>query len=310
MAAILVYSAKQDLGIELLSKAKEIAAAKGLEVAAAAFGSMDAGLYAARGAKVFTAANPELASLDASVLADALAQIAGKADAKVILVDSSRRGKELAARLAQKLDAACITDVNVIDIKDDGLTCARNAFGGATVAVQSAKTAVQVIAVMPHSFEAAAAVGSGTTVAVELALKPGRLKVTEVKDKNQGTVDLEGADVLVCVGKGLSSQADLKIAEDLAAALGGLVACSKPVATDQKWMPEDRIIGLSGKKAKPQIAICLGISGQVQFTVGIRDAKCIVAVNSDQNAYIFQMADYGIVGDLHQIVPALTAALK
>ena len=129
-------------------------------------------------------------------------------------------------------------------------------------------------------------------------------------DKGQSSIDIEGAEILVCVGKGLTSQDDLKMVEELTQVLGGMVACTKPIATDEKWLPEERIIGLSGKTSKPNLAICLGISGQVQFTVGIRDAKTIVAVNTDQNAYIFQMADYGIVGDLNEIVPRLIAAIK
>ena len=123
-------------------------------------------------------------------------------------------------------------------------------------------------------------------------------------------MDIEGAEVPVCVGKGLNRQDDLEMVEELAEALGGLVACTKPLATDEKWLPEERVIGLSGKSGKPVLDICLGISGQVQFTVGIRDAKTIVAVNQDPNAFIWQMADYGIVGDLYEVVPRLTAALK
>jgi electron transfer flavoprotein alpha subunit len=98
--------------------------------------------------------------------------------------------------------------------------------------------------------------------------------------------------------------------EELARVLGGELACSKPVATDQRWFPEERIVGLSGKKCKPQLAICLGISGQVQFNVGIRDARILVAVNNDPGAYIFQISDYGIAADLHEVVPRLVKGLK
>ena len=97
--------------------------------------------------------------------------------------------------------------------------------------------------------------------------------------------------------------------EELANKLGGQVACSKPVATDKKWLSEERVIGLSGKQCKPDLAILLGISGQVQFTVGIRDAKTIVAVNSDENAVINQMADYVLTADLHEVVPELISLL-
>lgn len=310
MASILVYSEKQEVGFELLTKARELAGAMGLSIAAAAIND-DAGAYASRGASVvFAVKNDQLGS-DAALTAQALEQAAKAADAAVILIGSTRRGKETAARLAQKLSAGCITDVTGLELKDGKLVCSRNAFGGATVAVQNVTTPVQIISIMPRSCEPAAADGAaGEVKELAVNLAASRVKVVETAPKNLGSVDIEGAEVLVCVGKGLANQTDLGMVDELAAALGGLVACSKPVATDQKWLPEERIVGLSGKKGKPQLAICLGISGQVQFTVGVRDAKCIVSVNTDQNAYIFQMSDYGIVGDLHQIVPQLTKAIK
>jgi len=123
-------------------------------------------------------------------------------------------------------------------------------------------------------------------------------------------VDIQGAEILVCVGKGLARQEDLKMIEELARGLGGLVACTKPLATDLKWLPESRIVGLSGKIGKPRLALCLGISGQVQFSVGIREARTIMAINTDPNAYIFQITDYGLVADLHQAVPQLVAAIR
>jgi electron transfer flavoprotein alpha subunit len=99
------------------------------------------------------------------------------------------------------------------------------------------------------------------------------------------------------------------MAESLAQSLGGVVACSKPLATDKKWLSEDRVIGLSGKLCKPDLALLFGISGQVQFTVGIRDAKTIVAVNTDENATINQMADYILTADMHEIIPELNRLL-
>lgn len=305
---ILVYSEKPEVGYELLGKAQEL----GAEVAAAVLGAGDPQGYVDRGAtRVYHAKEEALNSLDAAACADTLAQIAAKAGTETIMIGSTRRGKELAGRLAQKLGAGCITDVNNIQLQDGKLVCSRNAYGGATVATQVVLTDKQVIAVMPRSFNPAEPGKSGGVVEeIAVQVKPSRIKIVERVDKRQGTVDLEAAEILVCVGKGLAKQEDLAMINELAAALGGAVGCSKPIATDEKWLPEDLIIGLSGKKCKPQLAIVLGISGQVQFTVGIREAKTIVAVNNDQNAYIFQMADYGIVGDIYEVVPRLTAALK
>lgn len=311
MATILVFSERDEVAWQLLGKAGELGREMGLGVAAAALGAADPQGYVSRGAAaVYTSKNNELRTFEASVYAEALSQVAQQAEAAVILIGSTRRGKELAGRLAQKLGAGCITDADTLEFKDGQLLCTRNSLGGATVSTQCITTGIQVISVNPGVGEAVESADAAQVVEIELSLKPGRVKVVEKADKGQGSVDIEGAEVLVCVGKGMARQEDLKMVEELAEVLGGLVACSKPIATDEKWLPEERIVGLSGKIGKPVLAICLGISGQVQFTVGIRDAKTIVAVNTDQNAFIWQMTDYGIVGDLNEVLPRLTAALK
>ncbi|MGE5397144.1 MAG: electron transfer flavoprotein subunit alpha/FixB family protein [Chitinophagales bacterium] len=312
MASILVFCEKDEIGFELLTKANELAANLGLQVTAAALGSVNAMEYATRGAAdVYTCSNNLLDTFEASVYAETLGQIAKQAEASVIILGSTRRGKELAGRLAQKLNCGCLTDVSKMELQDGRIVCSRNAFGGATVASQTILSGTQVIAVAPGAFSPAEK-GSSTGEIKDLTmdLNAPKVRILSREEKPQASVNIEGAEVLVCIGKGLRAPEELKMVEDLANALGGIVCCTKPVATDQKWLPEDRIIGLSGKKGKPQLALCLGISGQVQFTVGIRDAKTIVAVNTDQNAYIYQMADYGIIEDLHQVIPQLTAALK
>jgi len=312
MASILVFSERANLAFELLGKAKELGGQMGLEVVAAAFNPADAEAYLKRNAsKVFYSDQAELKDFEASVYCQALAQMAQKAGASLILLGSTRRGKELAGRLAQKLQTGCLTDVKSLQWKQGKIICVRNAFGGATEATQVITTQAQVIALMPRAYEAhAEGEKKGEIVTLKLGLKPSRVKVVKKSEKDARAVDIQGAEVLVCVGKGLAKQEDLKIIEELAQAIGGLVACTKPLATDLKWLPESRIVGLSGKIGKPRLALCLGISGQVQFSVGIREAKTIVAINTDPNAYIFQITDYGLIADLHQAVPQLNAAFK
>jgi electron transfer flavoprotein alpha subunit len=312
MASILVFSERAFLTFELLGKAKELGGLMGLEVAAAAFNTADAEAYLKRGAsKVFYSEQAELKDFEASVYSQALAQIARKAGASLILLGSTRRGKELAGRLAQKLQAGCLAGVKSVNLKEGKIICVRNAFGGATEATQAITTQVQVIALMPRAYEPAPeGEKKGEIVALLPDLEPSRVKVVKKSEKDAGAVDIQGAEILVCVGKGLSKKEDLRMIEDLAQALGGLVACTKPLATDLKWLPESRIVGLSGKIGKPRLALCLGLSGQVQFSVGIREAKTIMAINTDPNAYIFQITDYGMIADLRQAVPQLTAALK
>jgi electron transfer flavoprotein alpha subunit len=312
MPCLLVFSEQDRCAFELLQKAIELGAKMNLEVAAAALNGSQGEKFRHRGcARVYTSSQELLQFFDAFVYAQALSQIAAASQAKVILIGSTRSGKELAGRLAQMLGAGCLTDCQSLEYEKEGLVATRNAFGGATVAAQKLTTRLQIYALMPYLCEPAApGKAEGEVVQVSLDLKPSRIKKLKKTPKDLGAVDIEGAEVLVCVGKGLAKPEDIKIAEDLASALSGFVACTKPLATDLKWLPESRIIGLSGKKGKPKLAVCAGISGQVQFAVGIREAKTIVAVNTDPNAYIFQMADYGLIGDLYQILPQLTAALK
>jgi electron transfer flavoprotein alpha subunit len=312
MASILVFSERANLAFELLGKAKDLSGQIGLEVVAAAFNPADAETYLKRNAsKVFYSDQAELKDFEAPVYSQALAQIAQKAEASLILLGSNRRGKELAGRLAQKLQAGCLTDVKSLEWKEKRIICVRNAFGGATEATQVITTQVKVIALMPRAYEPTPeGEKKGEILTLKLDLKPSRIKVIKRSEKDAGAVDIQGAEILVCVGKGLAKREDLKMIEDLAQAMGGLVACTKPLATDLKWLPESRIVGLSGKIGKPRLALCLGLSGQVQFSVGIREAKTIMAINTDPNAYIFQIADYGLIADLHQAVPQLTAAIR
>jgi electron transfer flavoprotein alpha subunit len=238
----------------------------------------------------------------------ALQQAVEKLDASIVLLSSNRRGKELSGRIAQKIDAGCLSDVTSLQVKSGKVQCARNTLGGATITNQQIETDMQVIVIAPGSFEPAGPLDGGSLKEMAILLETSLIKVLETRSKVGDDVDIEAADVLVVVGQGVE-QADIVLAESIAKALGGEIACSKPVATDKKWLPEDRIVGLSGKKCKPQLAIIMGISGQVQFTVGIRDSQTIVAINNDENAYILQMADYTMVADLKEVLPELNKAL-
>jgi electron transfer flavoprotein alpha subunit len=128
--------------------------------------------------------------------------------------------------------------------------------------------------------------------------------------KQRGSVDITGAKKNVCVGRGLAKKEDIGIARELAQVLGGEVGCSRPVAEELQWLPEEVYLGISGKTVKPLLYLSLGVSGQVQHITGIRDSKVIFAINRDENAPIFDAADFGIVGDLYQVVPRLIEELK
>lgn len=306
MTAILIYSDQDSLARELVTAARSLQAS---QVEAVAINNDNlAQALADAGVHVFKVNNEALVLADVGAVAAVIAQAAEKAGADTVLLTSNRRGKELAGRLAQVMGAGCLTDVNSIKIADGQIQFQRNALGGATVALQTITSDKKVIAVMPRSFEAASGVG-GSIEALQAEIPPIAVKLLETRAKSGDNVDIEAAEVLVAVGQGLSDAGQLPMIEELAKKLGGEVACSKPVATDKKWLSEERIIGLSGKKCQPKLAVLLGISGQVQFTVGIRDAKTIVSINTDENASMNTMADYILTADLHQAAAELNSKL-
>jgi electron transfer flavoprotein alpha subunit len=314
MAEILVYSDKPEAARELVFKGKEFAATLGLGLSAAALGADAEGLVAeltAFGAdKIYVSDDAALADLHPDVVADALAQIAGQAGATHVLVASTRRGKELAGRLAQKLGAGALSDVNTMAVKDGELIGGRYALGGNTVAEERIQTPVKVFAVMPKTFEVGEPqAGAGEVVKPALSLTPSAVKVVDRRAREGQAVNLDAALRIVGVGRGFGKREDLDLAQALASALEAELGCTKSIA-DFEWLSEDRIIGLSGAKTKPDVYIALGISGQIQHTVGVSQSKLIAAVNKDKEAPIFALADYGIVGDIFQVVPALMEKLN
>jgi electron transfer flavoprotein alpha subunit len=266
-------------------------------------------LAAAGADTVYVSEDAAFEGWPADAVAAGLAQIAEQTGAAVVLVGSTRRGKETAPRLAQKLGAGCVTDVNDLVAEGGELVAGRYAFGGATVAREKVGTAVKVFAVMPKTFAAEGATpGAGTVETPTLDVKSS-VKVVDRRAKEGDHVNLDAAPLIVGVGRGFNAREDLGLADELAGALGAVVGCTKSLA-DFEWLGEDRVIGLSGAKTAPDLYLSVGISGQIQHTVGVAGAKLIAAVNKDKEAPIFAMADYGLVGDLYEVVPALVERLK
>lgn len=295
------------MALELITAAKEIGAGA---VKAVTINDNDAAqVLVDAGAEVFNIENDAITIADTAAVASALAQAVEQLRADTVLLSSNRRGKEIAGRLAQIINAGCLTDVAALQVNGDKIECQRNAFGGATVATQTITEAKKVIAIRPRTFDPAAAGTGGSLNSLQVEAKPSAIKLVEVRSKAGDSVDIEAAEILVVVGQGMESQDDLPLAQELAQKLGGEVACTKPVATDKKWLSEERIIGLSGKKCKPQLALLFGISGQVQFTVGIRDARVIASINTDENASMNQMADYILTADLKEVLAEMNKAL-
>ncbi len=315
MAELLIFSERDDLAFELVSKGKEFSSALNLKLSAALLGEKieeKVDQYFAYGAqKVYLAENPALANFNTESFAEALYQIGKQNEVKLLLLPSTKRGKELAPRVAQKFGAGCITDATGVELKDGNLLVSRYSLGGNAVAVQMIKSPLQVVTVMPKTFELGTKESKqGEIAKVKLDLRATRTRIVERQQKVGEKVNLEDAEVLVCIGRGLERKEDLQVIENLAKALGAEIGCTKSLCTDYQWFSEDRLVGLSGKKTGPRLVISVGISGQIQYTVGIRDARITVAINKDNQAPIFALSDYGIVGNLYDVVPLLTERLR
>jgi electron transfer flavoprotein alpha subunit len=315
MSEILVYSYVDETAFELVSASKAFAKEFGATVSAALLGesaAAKAGDYFAYGAdKVYVSEHPALTDFYVGTYAEALRQVAESGDVEFLLIGSSKRGKELAGRVAQKLKAGAVTDANAVRVKDGNLEVDRYSYGGNTVASQVVTTPKKVISVMPKTFELGPREDKqGEVVNLDLDLEDAPVKVVEKRDKAGDEVNLEEAEMLICVGRGVQAKEDLAMIEELAKLLGAEIGCTKTPASDWEWFSEERMVGLSGKKCKPSLYVSIGISGQIQHTVGVVDSKIIVTVNKDENAPIFNITDYGIVGDYAVVVPKLNEKLK
>jgi electron transfer flavoprotein alpha subunit len=314
MSGILVYSELESITLGLLTKGRSLAAemSESLGVVLLSEGAKWADACFAHGAnRAYAGDDPALTVFQAGVYADALAQIVAQAESDIILMAATRRGRELAPRLAQKLSAGCVTNATRLALEEGRLVTERRALGGNTVSRETITSPKQVIAVTPGLFDAQpGGEAAGEMVKVTLELEASATKLVERRPKEAGGVNVEEAEVLVCIGRGLSEESDLPMIQELAAELGGVVGCTRAISHEYHWLSEDQMVGLSGKVSSPNLYIGIAISGQIQHTVGILDSKVIVAINKDKNAPIFKMADYGIVGDLYQVVPRLIEQLS
>ncbi|MDR2870611.1 MAG: electron transfer flavoprotein subunit alpha/FixB family protein [Deferribacteraceae bacterium] len=221
----------------------------------------------------------------------------------MILVEASRNGRLIAGLLAAAMGTAPLADTSAISVDGDSVTTKRMVYGGAAFKTEKA-TGTAIVICGNGLFEAGAAAANKLDIAAGAA---GGIRFKEKKAKSGNSVNLGAAKKVVGVGRGLGQPENLELAQRLAAAIGAEVGCSRPVAEESKWLAKELYIGVSGVMMKPDIYIGVGISGQVQHMVGINQALTIVAINKDKNAPIFKQCDYGIVGDLEKVLPALAA---
>ena len=321
------------ISYELLGKAKDLAAALGQKVVAVLLGYNVKGLadsLAEYGAdKVIVVDDKELEVYRTEPYAHGLASVINEFKPEIMLVGATAIGRDLgptvSARVATGLTADCtqldIGDFPLVAItgkeseqKHNQLLMTRPAFGGNTIAtIACPNNRPQMATVRPGVMQKIEPISGAKAEVVDY--NPGftpndrYVTVREVVKAVSNTVDIMNAKILVSGGRGVGSPENFKILEDLAAVLGGEVSCSRAVV-DSGWKPKDLQVGQTGKTVRPHVYFAIGISGAIQHVAGMEESDIIIAINKDEDAPIFDVADYGIVGDLNKIVPELTEALK
>ncbi|MGD0175304.1 MAG: electron transfer flavoprotein subunit alpha/FixB family protein [Candidatus Bathyarchaeia archaeon] len=311
-----VFSEMQQLSLELLGKGRGLADQLGTHLAAVSIGSSEeAQKLIQHGAdKVFSISDPALKTFQVDTYTDALTALATEHKPDVLLIGATRSGLELAPRLAERLKTGCVTEATRLepDAEKNYVLIDRVTMGGNLVETQISRSKPQIATIPKGLFSALPADTSrkGEAIKVEPKIKPPSTKLIETKPKPAKGVKLVDAPVIVSFGRGVRKKEDIALIEQFAQAVGGVVGCSRPIAEDLRWLPEEQYIGLSGQKVSPKLYFALGISGQIQHLTGIRNSRIIVAVNNDPKAPIFEFSDYGIVADLYQLIPAFTEAMK
>ena len=300
------------VSLELLTVGRRLATATDSELHATVVGG-DVERFAERLDRegvdaVHTVDEGEEFNHDVSV--QALAQLIPAVDADLVVAPNTVNGLDYVPALASRLDRPLVTDVTGVDA-EDGLTVTRELYGSkveTTIAVDSEAAALTV---RPGEWPAAEGTGEATVepFAADIDETAVRSTVLGFEEVGSGDVDITDADVLLAVGRGIGEEENLDMVFDLADAMGATVAASRPLI-DNGWLEPERQVGQSGKVVTPDLYVAVGISGAVQHVAGMKGSDTVVAVNTDSSAPIFDVADYGLVGDLFEVVPALVESFE
>ncbi|HMQ47045.1 MAG TPA: electron transfer flavoprotein subunit alpha/FixB family protein [Saprospiraceae bacterium] len=269
-------------------------------------GMAELGKYGA--SKVYQVNNPQLRDFDSQVYAGVIANAAQQLGASVVIVNHSANGKSLLGRLSVRLQAGAVSGVNTVPTTTNGFRVRKSVFSGKATAEYEIKTAIKVLSLMGNAVQAVQVGEAVEAVALDVAVPTGRTKVLEVK-RIEGKTPLPEADKVVSAGRGMKGPENWGIIEELAEVVGAATACSRPVA-DVHWRPHHEHVGQTGIAVRPNLYIAIGISGAIQHLAGVNNSKTIVVINKDPEAPFFKAADYGVVGDLFEVVPRLTEAFK
>ena len=320
-----------NIAYELLGKAKDLAKDLGTEVTAVLIGSGVKDLadsLAVYGAdRVIVVDDPELKDYRTEPYAHALASVINEFKPEIMLVGATAIGRDLGPRVSARVATGLTADCTSLEIGNfplepvanqeqlhNQLLMTRPAFGGNTIAtIACPNNRPQMATVRPGVMQKIAPIEGAKANVVEF--NPGftpdnkYVEILDIVKSVVDTVDISEAKILVSGGRGVGSAENFKLLDDLAEVLGGTVSCSRAVV-DNGWKPKDLQVGQTGKTVRPNVYFAIGISGAIQHTAGMEESDIIIAINKDESAPIFDVADYGIVGDLNKIVPMLTAQLK
>ena len=294
--------------LELLTLARSLGEPSAVFVGAG-YDNAKAALAEYGAQKVYVAGDAELDSYLVAPKAEVLAQVVGSSSPVAVLIPSSPEGKEIAGRLAVKIDSGIITDAVGVGA---GFVADQSIFGGSYTVKSRVSRGTPIITVRPNSTapEPAPAQPAEEQVSVTLSDAATKAKVLDrVSEKKGGRPELTEASIVVSGGRGLGGGENFALIEKLADSLGAAVGASR-AATDAGWYPHQNQVGQTGKTVSPQLYVAVGISGAIQHRAGMQTSKTIVAINKDSEAPIFDLVDFGVVGDLFDVVPQLTEQIE
>jgi electron transfer flavoprotein alpha subunit len=303
--------------LEALSEAKRRAGELGTDVGAVLIGTdvdcLDPAIFSYGAARVFLLEHAELAQYSPQGFAGALHGLVKEAAPEAVFFAATAMGKDLAPRLAAKLGVSLVSDCTAVAVKDGKLIYTRPIYAGKAFLTIRLKSTPQIATLRPNVFAAApAGNAAGEVVKKAIAVQDGAIKghVAELIKESGAEIDVTEADVIVSGGRGMKGPENFALLKELSAVIPRSAVGASRSAVDSGWIGHQHQVGQTGKTVSPSLYVAFGISGAIQHLAGMSSSKVIVAVNKDAEAPIFKIADYGIVGDLFQVVPALKEELK